>query len=75
MTDHRINPEAVKALEAREAIVRKGMRLQIATEIFAGLAVGATFSKTNPGDEIVRGARRFALEQADALIRENEAMP
>jgi hypothetical protein len=71
MTDQRINPEAVKALEAREAIVRKGMRLQIATELLAGMYAGST-EHVAKNAALARGA---ALEQADSLIRENEAMP
>lgn len=68
MTDPRLNPEAVKALETREAIVRKGMRLQIATELLAGMAAA-------PDPRPLDVQRKLALEQADALIRENEVMP
>lgn len=53
----------------------KGARLQIATEIFAGMAVGCTFAKSNPHSEVMRGARRFALEQAEQLLLDNEEMP
>lgn len=56
--------------EAREAIARKGMRLQIATELLAGMYSDGKVPKDMQGY-----CRALALEQADALITENEAMP
>lgn len=47
----------------------KGARLQIATELLAGMIVNAG---TYP---LCEGTLRTALEQAEALLLENEKMP
>lgn len=70
MDDPRLNAEVVARLEAREAIVRKGMRLQIATELLAGANVWQ-----HDDSPAIMLRRQRALMQADALIRENEVMP
>jgi hypothetical protein len=61
-----------ETLAAREAIVRKGLRLQIATEL---LAAKMARDGLHDDSEAAKAGRRRALEQADALIRENEVMP
>lgn len=59
-------------LKMREAIVRKGMRLQIATELYAAWLASDRGTAT---EEFCKKARGAALQDADALITDNEAMP
>lgn len=63
-----MTPEQVIAALNGEVALRKATRLDIAARIYAGMIVNA--GRYPLGDD----TRRLALEQADALVHENEAM-
>jgi hypothetical protein len=69
MSIDKVAQQAAQVHGERIAIARKGLRLQIATELLAAWTDAACESPSR------QQVRRWALEHADALITENEEMP
>jgi hypothetical protein len=72
MSIDKVAQQAAQVHGERIAIARKGLRLQIATELYAAWLAS---DRSTANEDTCKLARGAALEDADALITENEAMP